>query len=228
MLRLDLPITDYLQALEIQRKIVERQISRGGPDVLILLEHHATITLGTRGDLSHLVTTREVMEQNGIPVYRTDRGGEATYHGPGQLVAYPILNLKRRGLSVKAYVSALEETIIRSLACFQVAGFRIRGKPGVWTGSQEKIASIGVRIRHRVTYHGFSLNVSVPIDPCQWVISCGMPDVRMVNLSQYLDVPVGMQQVRDAVAGSFSRIFNTPLRKAFLQEAIESSVEEGP
>jgi lipoate-protein ligase B len=141
-------------------------------------------------------------------------------------VVYPILNLKRLGVSVKAYVSALEETVIRSLAYFDVMGFRRTGKPGVWTGEQEKVASIGVRIRRRITYHGFSLNVSVPLDPCQWVISCGMPDVHMVSVAQYLDHPVSMKQVREAVAASISQVFNMPLRQASLQETLGCLVEE--
>lgn len=222
MLRVNLPITDYLQALDIQRAIVDRQVCHGGPEVLIMLEHPPTITLGTRGEASHLLTPREVLLQSGIAVHVTDRGGEATYHGPGQLVVYPIVNLRQRNMSVRDYVSSLEETIIRTLARFHVVGFRRSGKPGVWTDVQDKIASIGVRIRHRITYHGFSLNVSLSEDPCQWVISCGMPDVRMVNLCQYLDRPLSMEQVRHAVADSFSEVFGSQMRQASLQEALGS------
>lgn len=222
MLRVDLPITDYLEALEIQRRIVDRQLAQAGPEVLILLEHPPTITLGTRGDLSHLLAPREQLIRSGIAVHSTDRGGEATYHGQGQLVAYPIINLRKRGLSAKNYVSCLEETVIKTLERFGVVGFRQPGKPGVWTGTQSKIASVGVRIRQRVTYHGFSLNVSIPMDPCQWVIPCGMPDVRMVSLSQHVNSPVSMEDVRNAVCDSFTEIFGTPLTAASLQHALGS------
>lgn len=228
MLCVDLPATDYLQALKIQRTLVERQIALQGPDVLILLEHPATITLGTRGSPAHLLAPQEELRRHRVAVLETDRGGEGTYHGPGQLVAYPILNLKRKGLSVRDYVEALEQTILCTLAAFRVAGFRRKGKPGVWMGEQEKIASIGVRIRQRVTYHGFSLNVSMPVDPSRWVLTCGMPHVRMVSLAAYVDGPVSMEQVRRVVSEKFSEVFGTQMTRASLHEALNRGPDPMP
>jgi len=221
MLLVELPCTDYSEALEIQRRLVERKISEGRPDVLLVLEHPPTVTIGTRGDESDLLVSADALARHGIGLHRVDRGGEATYHGPGQLVSYPIVDLKRRRLSVRDYVRALEEVIIRCLAGFGLKSFRQRGKVGVWTGPTEKIASIGVRILRRVTYHGFSVNIDLEVDPCEFIISCGMPDVRMVSLNQLVDPPVGANEFRDGMVASFSSVFAVSLQRSSLKEVMK-------
>lgn len=221
MLLVELPCTDYSEALEIQRRLVERKIGKSGPDILLLLEHPPTVTLGTRGEESDLLIPAEALTRRGVALYKVDRGGEATYHGPGQLVAYPIVDLRRRGLSVRDYVRALEETIIKSLAIRGVKGFRQHRKVGVWTGPKEKIASIGVRIKQRITSHGFSINVAVPVDPCELIVSCGMPDIRMVSLNQLADSPVGVEEFRETVAEAFGEVFGVSLERSSIEEAVE-------
>lgn len=220
MLLLDLPCTPYQDALVIQRRIVERKIATGGPDVLILLEHPPTVTLGTRGRASHLLLPEDELAARGVAVYSTDRGGQATYHGPGQLVAYPVIDLKSFRLSARDYVRSLEETILQSLARFGVAGLRIEGKPGVWTGPWEKIASIGVRIRRRIAFHGFSLNVSVPVDPGELIVSCGEPDIALVSLNRVIDRSVSVDEAKKAVAESFSEVFKVTLEPISLDGAV--------
>jgi len=210
-LLLELTECDYLQAIEIQRSMVAKKISTGGPDVLILLEHPPTVTLGTRGRESHLLMSREELAHRGVAVHVVDRGGEATYHGPGQLVCYPIVDLRSRGCSIRDYVSLLEETIIGALALFGVTAFRRPGRAGVWTGMTDKIASVGVRVRQRVTSHGFSLNVAMTVDPGELIISCGMSEIRMVNLNELVEVPVTMEAVRAAVTQSFAGVFQATL-----------------
>jgi lipoate-protein ligase B len=163
----------------------------------------------------------EELADRGVTVHHVDRGGEATYHGPGQLVCYPIVDLRARGCSVRGYVSLLEETIIASLAVFGVTGFRRRGTAGIWTGVSDKIASIGVRIQKRVTSHGLSINVAMPLDPGELIISCGMTGIRIVNLNQLVEVPVSIQAVRQAVAKSFARVFNVTLVPCSLEKIIE-------
>jgi lipoate-protein ligase B len=221
MLLIEIPRTDYLEALAIQRRLVARKISEGGPDVLLVLEHPPTVTLGTRGDESDLLVSPDALARHGIDLYRVDRGGEATYHGPGQLVSYPIVDLKRRRLSVRDYIWTLEEVIIRCLAGLDLKSFRQPGKAGVWIGPVEKIASIGVRIQRRVTYHGFSVNVDLEVDPCDFIISCGMPDVRMVSLNQLVDPPVGGHEFQDAMATSFSSVLGVTLRRSSLEEVMK-------
>ncbi len=220
MLLIDLPCTEYLEALEIQRRLVERKISERSPDVLLVLEHPPTVTLGTRGGESDLLVPADALARQGIGLYRVDRGGEATYHGPGQLVAYPIMDLRRRKQSVRDYVFCLEETIIKCLADFGLKSFRQPGKVGVWTGPKEKIASIGVRIQRRVTSHGFSVNVDLQVDPCKLIISCGMPDARMVSLNHLVDSPVGVKEFRDAMVEAFSSVFSVRLQRNSLEEVM--------
>lgn len=219
MLLVQLGLTEYTTALDLQRKIVERKILRGGPDVLIILEHPHVITLGTRGKLSDVLATTECLRERGIVLRSVDRGGQATYHGPGQLVCYPIVDLRSMGISVRSYVHALEETILRTLENFGIRGFRLTGKVGVWTSQDRKIASIGVRIKRRITYHGFSLNVDLKLDPSEFIIACGMPSTRMVDLTQVTGRDIDTKAVRNAVADSFSAIFGVGLQPASPEEA---------
>lgn len=218
MLLIDLDLIEYSQCLDIQRRIVENKIHAGGPDVLLILEHPSTVTLGVRGKASDLLISPEALAERGVALHHVDRGGEATFHGPGQVVCYPILDLKALGLSARKYVQGLEETIINTLAGFGVRGFRQAKKVGVWTSPTEKIASIGVRIQRRVTYHGFSVNVDLQIDPCELIVSCGIPDARMVSLNQIVPRPVSVEAARKAVARSFAKAFGVTLEPGSLEQ----------
>jgi lipoate-protein ligase B len=221
VLLVELPVTDYGESLRIQNSIVERKILREGPDVLFLLQHPPTVTLGKRGDKSQLRCSGEELEARGIELYQVDRGGGATYHGPGQLVGYPILCLRSLNLRIKDYIQRLEETLVRTLQCFGVHSFRRPGRPGVWTSESDKIASIGVRIRRGITSHGFSLNINMPFDPLTLIIACGMPDVRMSNLSWLVDRPVEMSSIRIALSRSFSEVFDVVVERSSLQTVLE-------
>ncbi|MFH1116238.1 MAG: lipoyl(octanoyl) transferase LipB [Pseudomonadota bacterium] len=226
MLCLDLPITGYARALDIQNEIVERIVLHGDPDVLILLEHPPTVTLGVRGSMSHLLVPGDELRRRGVGFHTVDRGGEATYHGPGQLVGYPLVNLKTLGLSARDYVNGLEETILLVIESFGVRGFRRKGAAGVWTGENCKIASIGVRIRRRVTSHGFGLNVS-SADPGDLIISCGKPGIRMVNLHDLVKRPISMDAVREAVKSCFGKVFRVGIEQCSLEHlGLQSSAAE--
>lgn len=218
MLLIELDLIEYLQGLDIQKRIVQRKILEGGPDVLLMLEHPPTVTLGVRGKASDLLISPEERTTLGVALYRVDHGGEATFHGPGQLVCYPIVDLKALGLSARKYVQGLEETIINTLADFNVKGFTQPKKVGVWTSPTDKIASIGVRIQRRITSHGFSLNVDLQMDPCELIVSCGMRDTRMVSLSRLVLQPVAMDAVRKAVARSFADVFGVNLVRGSLKQ----------
>jgi lipoate-protein ligase B len=220
MILIELDLIEYAQCLDIQKRIVRRKILEAGPDILLILEHPSAVTLGVRGKASDLLISPEQMSERGVAVHHVDRGGEATFHGPGQVVCYPIVDLKALGLSARRYVQALEETIIKTLADFDVRGFSQPKKVGVWTSPLDKIASIGVRIQRRVTYHGFSLNVDLNLDPCELIVSCGMPDTRMVSLNQLVPRPVTVDSVRKAVARAFAEVFGVNLELGSLEQVM--------
>ncbi|MEW6139546.1 MAG: lipoyl(octanoyl) transferase LipB [Thermodesulfobacteriota bacterium] len=216
VLLLDLPQTDYESSIRIQRAILQQRLRSSGEDVVILLEHPPTITLGVRADESDLLLSPDELTARGIDVCRSDRGGQATYHGPGQLVCYPLLDLRRHGLSVRDYVTRLEETILCIVSSFGVTGFRVKGKPGVWTPTGRKIASIGVRVQRRVTSHGFSLNVNVPLEPASFMVSCGDPNTRLANLRELAQRDVEMAAVRAAAASCLARVLGVRLHPVSL------------
>jgi lipoate-protein ligase B len=217
MLLIELDLVEYAECLEIQKRIVQKKIAESRPDVLLILEHPPTVTLGVRGKPSDLLISSEALRERGVALYRSDRGGEATFHGPGQVVCYPIVDLKALGLSARQYVQFLEDTIINTLTTFDVKGFTQPKKVGVWTSPTDKIASIGVRIQRRVTSHGFSLNVGLQMDPCELIISCGMPEARMMSLNQIVPRPVTVESVRKAVASSFAELFRVNLERGSLE-----------
>jgi lipoate-protein ligase B len=218
MLLIELDLIEYAQCLDIQKRIVQTKILEGGPDVLLILEHPPTVTLGVRGKTSDLLISPEEMSERCVAVHHVDRGGEATFHGPGQVVCYPIVDLKALGLSARRYVQGLEESIIKTLASFDVKGFTQPKKVGVWISRTDKIASIGVRIQRRITSHGFSLNVDLKLDPCEMIVSCGMPDARMVSLNQLVPRPLTVEAVRKAVASSFADVFGVKLEQGSLEQ----------
>jgi len=222
MLLVDLPLTDYGESLEIQSRIVQRKIVRGGPDVLLLLEHPPTITLGKKTKKSDLLVDEAELSARGIAVHSVDRGGLATYHDPGQVVGYPIIDLKSRGLRIRTYVRGLEETIIGTLKDFGVKGFRRQKTAGVWTDAGSKIASIGIRINRNVTCHGFSLNVNMSVDPGELIVSCGSPDAAMADLGRFLKRPPEMNSVKESLARSFSKVFEIPLDRSPLERALDA------
>jgi len=220
MLLIELDLIEYSHALDIQKRIVQRKINEVGPDVLLILEHPPTVTLGVRGKASDLLISPKEHSERGVALHRSDRGGEATFHGPGQVVCYPIVDLKALGLSARRYVQGLEETIINTLAGFGVKGFSQPKRVGVWTSPLDKIASIGVRIQRRITSHGFSLNVDLQMDPCDLIVSCGMPDTRMVSINQLVPRPVTVESVRKAIARSFAEVFGVNLEPGLLEEVM--------
>ncbi len=220
MLIVDLPLTDYYCALNIQKDIVQKKISVGCPDVLIVLEHPPTVTFGVRGKRSDLLVSEECLRQRGIDLFSVDRGGEATFHGPGQIVCYPIVDLRSLSISVREYVRRLEETIIMALNEFEVSTYRQKDKIGVWTERNDKIASIGIRISRRIAFHGFSVNVNLQTNPSEFMVSCGMPDARMISLNELVAEPVSMEAARTALVKSFAEAFRVNLEPCSLEQIL--------
>lgn len=204
-----LGLIDYQQAWEEQRRLVEacRSDGRGR---LLLLEHPPTYTLGARGRQEHLLASERALEQLGAAVYRVDRGGDVTFHGPGQLVAYPILDLRAWGCGPSWYVRALEQLIIDALASFGIEGRREPGRPGVWAG-EGKIAAIGVRVSRGITSHGFALNVDPELTYFSHIVPCGLSDVSITSMVRELGWTPAMPDVMDAVTNAFARVFPVEL-----------------
>jgi lipoyl(octanoyl) transferase len=203
-----LGVVPYAEALVLQKQLVDdRREGRIG-DVLLLVEHPHVLTLGVRGDggRSHILVTDEALASRGVDVFETGRGGDITYHGPGQLVGYPILDLKPDRCDVHRYVRDLEEVLIRVAADYGLAGERVQGLTGVWIGG-EKVAAIGVRIARWITSHGFALNVSTDLDYFNLIVPCGISDRGVTSLSRLLGRAVGRAEVEDRLIQRFTEIF---------------------
>ena len=196
---------DYASALELQQQLASDRKQGLVPDQLLLLEHPHVITLGRNGHLENLLASDDVLARAGIAFHATDRGGDVTYHGPGQLVGYPILDLRDWKRDVGAYVRAVEETLIATLADYGIAAGRISKLTGVWVDGR-KIAAIGVHLSRWVTSHGFALNVSTDLSYFQYIVPCGL--TRPVTSMAALGVRASLDEVGAKLAVHFARIFD--------------------
>jgi lipoyl(octanoyl) transferase len=195
-------VVPYREAWELQRSLAAA-VSQGAiPETVLLLEHPPVVTLGRR-------TSPDELRDVPVEIVETDRGGKSTYHGPGQLVCYPILDLKRHGKDVKKYVRDLEEALIRTLGAFGIEGTRLEGLTGVWLQSPpRKIASIGVHISRWVTTHGYALNVDLDPAPfSDWITACGLEDAAFTTMARELGRPLTVDDVRAAAATALAEVF---------------------
>ena len=198
----------YADALALQKQLVEERREGRVGDMLLLVEHPHVLTLGVRGDggRSHILATPDLLESRGVDVHETGRGGDITYHGPGQIVGYPIIDLKPDRCDVHRYVRDLEEVIIRVAADYGLTGERVAGLTGVWVGG-EKVAAIGVRIARWITSHGFALNVTTDLDYFNLIVPCGIADRGVTSLSKLLGRAVDRREVEDRLVQRFSEVF---------------------
>jgi len=203
---------DYQAALDLQAQLVERCKQGLIPDQLLLLEHPPVITLGvrTRNDRSHVLESEAALAARGVGLFETGRGGDVTYHGPGQLVGYPIVDLKPDRCDVHRYVRDLEEVLIRAVDAFGVRAGRIEGLTGIWVGDQ-KLAAIGVRISRWVTSHGFALNVNTDLSHFGLIVPCGITDKGVTSLERLLGHALPMDEVAETVARQFAALFSAEL-----------------
>jgi lipoyl(octanoyl) transferase len=202
----DLGTVPYDVALGLQREAVAR-LQAGAPDeALYLLEHPHAVTRGRNASLSTLLAGEELLARRGVAFVETDRGGDVTYHGPGQLVGYPILRLEEGRRDIRRYVGDIEEVLIRALAELSIDARHHPKHRGVWVGSR-KIASLGIRISRWVTSHGFALNVSTDLSYFSLIVPCGIAGCEMTSIERELGRPVEMSAVKALVARSFSQVF---------------------
>jgi lipoyl(octanoyl) transferase len=209
---ISLGVVDYREALELQRAIAG-DVARGdAPDTVLLLEHPPTITLGRRAEPGEL----HVPDGADVAVVETDRGGKSTYHAPGQLVCYPILDLTRHGQDVRRYCRDLEETLIRTTAVFGIESTRIEGLTGVWLERPpRKIASIGIHLSRWISTHGYALNVDLDPAPfTDWITACGLDGYQFTSMARELGRPLSVDEVRPVAAEAFADVFGVTLAEA--------------
>jgi lipoyl(octanoyl) transferase len=208
-----LGMVPYDRALDLQRDLVERRRRGEVPDQLLLLQHPHVITLGVkvRHDRSHIVAAPDLLAERRVTVHESGRGGDVTYHGPGQLVGYPILEIEPARRDLHRYVRDIEESLIRALARFGVSAGRVPSLTGVWVGD-EKVAAIGVRISRWITSHGFALNVTTDLDYFGLIVPCGIADRGVTSLARLLGEAPPMDDVERVVAEEVCAVFGRTLR----------------
>jgi lipoate-protein ligase B len=210
----------YADALALQRSLAQARIDGTlTDDVLLLVEHPPVVTIGRSTDKAHLLHSAEALAERGVELFEVERGGDVTFHGPGQLVGYPIIDLRGHREDLHWYLRQLEETLIRSLAMFGVPAERRAKLTGVWTNGR-KIASIGVHAKSWVTWHGFALNVTTDLSYFDLMVPCGIADVEMTSIAHELGIDTGAaslgvieQQTRDHVTESFAEVFGLVARE---------------
>jgi lipoyl(octanoyl) transferase len=203
----DLGTVPYRDALDLQHRLVEQRQKGLIDDTLLLLEHPAVITQGRSADRDDILAPQAQLAAAGVDVVSIERGGETTYHGPGQLVGYPILDLRKHLRSLKKYVYLLEEVFVRYLAeHHRIEASRDEEHRGVWVGT-EKITAVGVAVSRRVTFHGFAFNVNTELSHFGWIIPCGITDRGQTSLSALTGGPVDMQTVKKGIAETFCRVY---------------------
>jgi lipoate-protein ligase B len=202
-----LGMVPYGVALKLQQRLVQARAEGKIGDVILLLEHPSVFTVGRFKGGEGVTVPPEILAREGIAVFHTDRGGGITYHGPGQLVGYPIVNLKENGLGVRQYIWKLEEAIIKTLLALGIQGYRLAGYPGVWA-SGKKVCSIGIHVSHHITTHGFALNATN--DLCyfkKYIRPCGLQGEVMTSISELLGRHMVMEEIIEKLLSSFSEVF---------------------
>jgi lipoate-protein ligase B len=214
---LKLGLADYSWAWRLQQQLLDLRRTDQIPDLLLLLEHPPTYTIGRRGHGENLLASPDLLAGLGIGLYWIERGGDITFHGPGQLVGYPILDLKRFGKDVHLYLRRLEELLIRSVGDFGIRADRVAGLTGVWAGD-EKIAAIGVSVKHWITMHGFALNVNTDLAYFDTIIPCGIKGKKVTSMEKVLAQPVELARVQERLVSHFAGLFEMDVREVTLAE----------
>ena len=241
LLVVDLGLIEYGAAWELQKRVVDARKGGAIPDVLLLCEHPHVITLGRGGKIANLRAPNQLLRQMGVSFFETNRGGDITYHGPGQLVGYPILNLNEIRRDVAWYVRSLEEAMIRATAELGIPSKRVPGRTGVWVDGpgrqegkkeveemkdEEKLAAIGVHLSRWVTSHGFAYNVSTDLRYFDLIVPCGIADRRATSLEKLLGRRMELQEVAPRIAAQLGKIFGLaprPLGQGTLEEMLAAS-----
>jgi lipoyl(octanoyl) transferase len=218
---LRLGIREYNEILDLQKRMNSARKQNAIPDTVIFLEHYPCITIGAQGNYDSITVSRQLLKKQGINVYETDRGGDVTYHGQGQIVCYPIIDLNNYGCDVTTYARNLEEVIIRTLHSFGISSSRKKGYPGVWVDGKRKIAAQGISVDRWVTMHGVSLNVSPAMEHFTFIIPCGLKGYEVVSMEEYLGQAVDVSKVLSEMIRQFSRLFDIELEEIGEDKIVE-------
>ena len=212
----------YADAMALQHHLIRKRKSAAiKTDLLIILEHPPVFTLGRRGGHENLRVSIDFLEKKGVPIIQSERGGNITYHGPGQLVVYIIMDLEASRKSVKDFVYQLEESMIQTAACFGVKAVRNPSNRGIWVGNR-KMGSIGIALRKGVTYHGLALNVDLSLEPFGWINPCGLNNVSVTSIQQETDLQsITMSSAQQVYKDRFKEVFHSHLQPVSLFELVE-------
>lgn len=198
--------TPYSEAYELQKKLNAERLSGSIPDTLLIVEHDPVLTIGKSGKTKNLLVSRKALEEKGVSLFFIDRGGDITYHGPGQLVAYPIFDLREHGKDAHVYIHNLEETVIRTVGDYGIKASRDDEHVGVWVGN-EKIAAIGVSIRRWISMHGLALNVNTDMSYFSFINPCGITDRGVTSMAKLLSREIIFKEVARKLSGHFAEVF---------------------
>src|SRR5574341_206026 len=207
-----LGLIDYQNAIKLQLSLIEKRMKEEIEDVLLLLQHPPTFTMGRSGKTEHILSNIEELKKRGIHFEEISRGGDVTYHGPGQLIGYPILDLNKFKRDIHQYLRNIEEMLILTLGDFNIKARRIEGLTGVWV-NEEKVASIGVGIKRWITYHGFALNVNTELSYFDMIIPCGIPGAKMTSMKKIVAEKENLEitEVESSIINAFSKVFGRVL-----------------
>lgn len=213
----DLGVTEYQSCWDLQRQLFERCLAGTVPDTLLLTEHRPVYTIGRSGDPNHLLAGTSELQEKGVAVFYNDRGGDITYHGPGQLVGYPILDLHNYYLDLHRYLRDIETVVINTLSHFGIKGARVEGYTGVWVGN-DKICAIGIKSSRWVTMHGFALNVSTDLSYFDRIIPCGIFEKGITSMRELLGRVVTIEEVVPELLREFAGVFHVNVKRMTLNE----------
>ena len=215
-------LLEYRKSLELQKEVREiKENNRDFDDFLLVLQHNSVFTIGRRGSREDILAPEEVLTKEGIDILEVKRGGEVTYHGPGQLVGYFLLNLSRIGISVDQFVWKMEEILVKLLKKYNIDGWRMEGYPGVWVDYQRrkwKMAAIGARASKMITSHGLALNVNTDMDHFRLIVPCGITEYDPISMGQFLGKSLDMDEIYGKFEEIFEEIFEMKLEKISIDE----------
>lgn len=216
---LDLGKKDYKEVWDLQKVIHQKRIEGEISDTLIIVEHNPVITMGKSGKDDNLLMPFKKLEEKGINFYRIERGGDVTYHGPGQIVGYPIFNIRDGLIGIKSFIKRIEDIIIATLKDFNIKGEKKEKMIGVWTESG-KICSIGIAVKRWVSFHGFAFNVNTDLNHFDYIVPCGLKNVTMTSMQKISNKSVSMDDVKKSIIDNFGKLFNRETKAICLEEII--------
>ncbi len=213
----DLGIIEYDKSLQLQNNLVSARLAGEIPDIILLLQHFSVLTIGLSGKEDDIIVPRNLLDDEGVSTFRTDRGGGVTYHGPGQLTGYLIFDLKTKGKDIHQFVRNLEEVIIRTLDAFSIPAYINPKYPGVWVG-RDKICALGLRVTRWVTKHGFALNVNTALRYFNFIIPCGITDKQVTSMSQLLGYDIALEDVTSCILEQCAEVFSIDIKQESAEE----------